>query len=219
MYWQEENDESYQIPDDVIDLQFQINASTLPVDHAWALQKAIQKELPWFTDEQANNGLHLIHTADTGNGWERPSDPDALLHLSKRTKLVLRLHKKNIDAARMLTGKILTIGEHNIQVKKAKVRPLATTSIVFSRYIVVDPTQSENDFINEFVRYLKNQRLKFKKIMAGMTHQIQTPEKTIHTKSLMVADLPIEDAVHLQQTGYGNYKTLGCGLFIPQKTM
>ncbi len=220
MYWQEEQDESvYQTPKEVIDIQFQIKAPTLPVDHAWHLQQAIQKELPWFTEEQPNNGLHLIHTADTGNGWERPSDPDALLHLSKRTKLTLRTHQNNLQACEYLLNKTLDIAGYSMEIKKLKIKPLATTTIVFSRYIAVDPTQSEVDFINEVVAYLKHKRLHFKKILAGMQHQIRTPKKIIHTRSLMIADLPLDDAVYLQQTGYGQYKTMGCGLFIPQKTM
>jgi len=219
MYWQENNNESYQIPDDVIDMQLQIKAPTLPVDHAWVLQQALQKELPWFTEQQSNNGLHLIHTADTGNGWERPSDPDALLHLSKRTKLVLRIHKESIEALKPLLGKTLDIAGHSLIIQKAKIRPLATTSIVFSRYIAVDPEQPENEFINDVVDYLKSHRLGFQKILAGMQHQIRIAKGVVHTRSLMIADLTHEDAVYLQQTGYGKHRTLGCGLFIPQKTM
>ncbi len=43
----------------------------------------------------------------------------------------------------------------------------------------------------------------------------------IITRSLLVADLALEDAVRLQETGIGphEYKKLGCGLFIAHKTV
>ncbi len=220
MYWQEDdNKEEYQIPDDVIDVHYQITAPTLPVDHAEPLQKALQSELPWFNDNEPQMGLHLIHTADTGNGWERPTDPDALLHLSKRTKLKIRIPKAYLEEAKELCGKTINVAGHPIQFNKQKILPLAKTTILFSRYVAVDPEQDENDFIIEVVDFLKNNRLNFKKIMAGMQHSIRTDDKNIFTRSLMIADLPLESAVYLQQYGYGKYRTLGCGLFIPQKTM
>ncbi|MES9880712.1 MAG: type I-MYXAN CRISPR-associated protein Cas6/Cmx6 [Sedimenticola sp.] len=38
------------------------------------------------------------------------------------------------------------------------------------------------------------------------------------TRSLMVADLSVEDAIHLQEQGIGEGRSMGCGLFIPQKS-
>ena len=39
----------------------------------------------------------------------------------------------------------------------------------------------------------------------------------MHTRSLMVADLPYEDALELQKQGIGPMRQMGFGLFIPQK--
>jgi len=39
----------------------------------------------------------------------------------------------------------------------------------------------------------------------------------MHTRSLMLADLTVEEAVKLQQQGLGADRKLGCGLFIPHK--
>ena len=44
-----------------------------------------------------------------------------------------------------------------------------------------------------------------------------SPDKTLPTRSLMLADMEVEDSVKLQQHGLGPWRQLGCGLFIPHK--
>jgi len=39
------------------------------------------------------------------------------------------------------------------------------------------------------------------------------------TRSLMLVDLDIKDALLLQSCGIGEHKLLGCGLFLPHKTV
>ncbi len=109
MYWQEtKENQRYTVPDDIVDVVYSIDCRALPVDHAYALSQAIQRALPWFAEEESV-GLHTIHVADSGNGWMRPDDPDALLHLSRRTKLTLRLPKHRIEDAGKLMGQTLDI--------------------------------------------------------------------------------------------------------------
>lgn len=121
MYWEEEtSEESFSIPEEVIDLQFKVICSSLPVDHAWPLVQAIDKVLPWFSETQA--GLHIIHCAESGNGWERPEQGDALLQLSKRTPLTLRLPAERAEDALALIGQTLDIAGHSMQILSAKRR-------------------------------------------------------------------------------------------------
>lgn len=221
MYWHEEEDvtKPFVPPDDVVDLSFDIQCRTLPVDHAYALSQAIQKELPWFADETLS-GLHVIHGAETGNGWERPQGPDALLHLSRRTKLVLRLPKTRVqDAQDGLSDKILDIDGHKMAVGKAKQRLLAVTTTLYSRSMVSDPEQSEEAFIGEQVAALKAMGLRFKKVLCGKSNNIQTPDAILATRSLLVAEMSFEDSVRLQEQGLGAHKALGCGIFTAHKTL
>ena len=73
---------------DVLDAVFAIECRSLPVDHAYALSTAIQAALPWFAQEP-QAGLHTVHGAASGAGWQRPEGEHAQLQLSRRTKLVL----------------------------------------------------------------------------------------------------------------------------------
>ncbi len=218
MYWEEESDqESFSIPQRVVDLQFKIRCPTLPVDHAWPLREAIQAQLSWFPSEP-EAGLHLIHTADSGNGWERPQQPDALLHLSKRTPLTLRLPAQRVEAAAALVGHTLDVAGHPMKILAVKTRKLAMTRFLRARYVAADPAQDEEAFIEWAVGELRGRNLRFKKILCGRNYRLFTPDTTVYTRSLMVAELPYEDAVLLQEQGLGAHRSLGCGLFLPQKS-
>ncbi|MEJ1369074.1 MAG: type I-MYXAN CRISPR-associated protein Cas6/Cmx6 [Candidatus Sedimenticola sp. (ex Thyasira tokunagai)] len=218
MYWQEEtNNAQVTIPDDVVDLVYQIRCTSLPVDHAWALATAIKGALPWFPEEPLA-GLHLIHVADSGNGWERPQGENELLYPSRRTRLVLRMPKERLDEATVLVGKTLDISGHPLEVEKAKSRKLGVTDILYSRYVISDPAWSEVEFIDWAVSQLKSMRIQFKKILCGKISQLATPQGILMTRSLMVANLSFEDAIHLQEQGIGEGRAMGCGLFIPQKS-
>ena len=218
MYWQEETEENqFTVPGDVVDLQFQINCPTLPVDHAWALSRQIQQILPWFADE-AQAGLHIIHGADSGNGWERPQGAGDLLYLSRRTRLELRLPSHRVSHAEALSGAILEIAGHSMKVGSGKTRKLSASSVLYSRYVATDPDMVEEEFTEWAVDELKELRLRFKKILCGRSFELATPEGPVQSRSLMVADLPFKDAVILQERGIGPRRSMGCGLFIPQKS-
>ena len=216
MYWQENKDnERYTVPDDIVDVAYGIRCRSLPVDHAYALSQAIQAALPWFAGEE-RAGVHTIHVAESGNGWMRPDDPNALLHLSRRTKLVLRVPKSRIDDAGRLTGQTLDIQGNPLQVEQASVRALSDLTTLFARYIVTDGAD-ENVFLQEAVKRLGDMGIRPKKMLCGIERIILTPQRAIRTRSLMLADLTLPESVRLQQQGLGTERKLGCGLFIPHK--
>ena len=129
MFWTEDNDavEEFSVPDDVLDVAFTIKCRTLPVDHAWSLSSRLLEVLPWLEEEE-QAGVHLIHGAASGNGWYRPEEtPNALLHLSRRARLRLRLPRHRLDDACELSGKTLDIGGHALRVGASEVHRLNAT--------------------------------------------------------------------------------------------
>lgn len=218
MYWQEEKnpDTRHVVPDDVVDLVYAIQCRSLPVDHAYALFKALHAVLPWL-DTEPGAGVHPIHVADSGNGWMRPGRPDDLLQLSRRTKLVLRVPQRRVDEARRLSGQRLDIAGHALQVEQASVRPLSTHTTLFSRYIATDAVLDENAFVERMHADLAAMHVHPKKMLCGIEHTIATPGQPVRTRSLMVADMPVEQSLILQRHGLGRLAHLGCGLFIPHK--
>jgi CRISPR-associated protein Cas6 len=218
MYWQQDRDpKPHTVPDDVADLAFAVRGRLLPVDHAYALAQAVGEVLPWLLqDEQV--GIHEIHVADSGNGWYRPEEASGqLLHLSRRTKLTLRLPRERLDQARMLTGRTLYVGGHPLQVGEATVRPLLAFPTLFARHVAAAEQDSEEQFLDGVARLLQQDGFPVRKLLCGRSHVIHTPDCPLLTRSLMVADLDPSESVRLQQRGLGPKRHLGCGLFIPHK--
>ena len=217
MYWQDETkDEHSVVPDDVVDLVFQIECRALPVDHAWALSQAVCAALPWLALEP-NAGVHSIHVAESGNGWKRPENAGDLLCLSRRTKLVLRTPQQRVDAAHALVGRQLDVAGHELRVEKASLRPLSALTTIFSRYVVSADGLDETAFLQRTLLDLDALGVRPKKMLCGLEKVIVTPEQPLHTRSLMLAGLTQRESVTLQQRGLGPRRLLGCGLFIPHK--
>ena len=219
MFWTEENDAAAQssVPDDVVDLAFAINCPTLPVDHAWALSQRLHEALPWL-DEEQQAGIHLIHGAASGNGWYRPEESaNALLHLSRRARLRLRLPRSRLDDARELTGSTLDISGHLLQVGASEEHPLNPLPTLFSRYVITRQAVGEEVFLQQALEHLMKLDIDCRKLLCGITHTLGFPEGPVFTRSLMVAELTPEHSVRLQQAGLGEGRKVGCGLFIPHK--
>lgn len=218
MYWEEDKPiKKTHVIDDVVDLVFGIQCKCLPVDHVHALSESVQEILPWLIDEP-NAGIHSIHGAASGNGWMRPEDPNELLHLSRRTKFELRVPGHRVEDARLLEGKVLDVSGHSVEILTATVRPLSTITILLCRYLATDEdTSDEKQVLNWVVEQLKALGVKPRKILFGIETFIQTPEGPIRTRSLMLADLEVEESLILQKKGLGPHRNLGCGLFIPHK--
>lgn len=217
MYWQEEKitEGKPVVPDDVVDLAFDIQCRTLPVDHAWALSEAVIGVLPWIAEEE-RTGVHTIHVAESGNGWMRPAHADDLLYLSRRTRLTLRLSKDRIEDAKKLTGATLSVAGNPMHVGEASVRPLGAAATIFARYVVTEEND-EDTFMRNMLARLEVLGVHPRKMLCGIEHAIATPSRTLRTRSLMLAELPHPASVLVQQRGLGPERRLGCGLFIPHK--
>lgn len=218
MFWTEEKGkEEFEIPDDVVDLVFKLDCRMLPLEHAYALSQAVKSVLDWIEEDELA-GIHQIHVAESGNGWMRPEDPiNEVLHLSRRTRMSLRIPKERIEDAKRLTGQTLDVDGYPLTLGEASIKPLSDLSTLFSRYVICDAESSEEQFLTAVAGQLQVMDIPVKKMMAGKRHVIKTPDGDITTRGVMVADLDKEHSVRLQQRGIGPGRHLGCGIFLPQK--
>nr|CAA6818366.1 MAG: CRISPR-associated protein, Cas6-related protein [uncultured Thiotrichaceae bacterium] len=220
MFWEEDEDKTlpYRAPDDVLDLSFAISCKRLPHDHAWLLYKAVEAALPWFNDDEVT-GIHPIHVAESSNGWMRPEeDDDQLLIPSRRTRMNIRIPKERLSDTLKLTGITLDINGHPLTAGKAKEKPLVNASVIFSRYVLSDESEEENDFLQRMANELKNVAdFKVKKMLCGKSHKVKTNEGSVYTRHLMIADLDSDPSIRIQQYGLSGGRKFGCGLFLPHK--
>jgi len=203
---------------DIADAVFAISCRSLPVDHAYALSQAIQAALPWFAGEP-RAGLHIIRAAESGSGWMRPEGPDTLLHLSQRTRLVLRLPQHRLEAAAAVVGRTLDVAGHALRVDRLAVRPLSRITTLISHCVLLEGCDSESEFQLAASRQLDALGIRPGEMLCGLMTAIATPGRTLRTRSLMLAGLTREQSLLLQQRGLGDERKLGCGLFIPHKAI
>ena len=219
MYWQDENDnpDTYQVPEDIVDIAFRVDCRTLPLDHAQALSTALHTALPWIAEEP-ELAIHSIHVAESGNGWMRPENTlNEVLHLSRRTRMRLRLPQQRIEEAQKLTGQILDIDGNQLKIGDSAIHKLSKQTTLFSRYVLGDNVEDEAAFMQEAHKLLLSIGIQPKKMMTGLPHRISTANGDLQSRTLMLAELDIKDSVKLQQLGLGAGRKLGCGIFLPHK--
>lgn len=216
MLWDDDEKKiDFVVPDNVVDLSFKINCKQLPTVHAWELSQALHELLPWL-EEEPEACINQIHGATTGNGWERPPDGE-LIHLSKRTRMNLRVPRTRVNDTMKLTGKKVDIAGNELEIGRATEKRLNPLGTLFSRYVVVPEGLDEDGFMLWVVDELARRDIKLRKMLCGIGHTIQTPVAVIETRSLMVADLDKETSIALQEQGIGEHRHLGCGIFMPHK--
>lgn len=217
MFWQEDiKEEDFTVPDDVQDVVFNIHSKILPMDHSNILAEALLLELPWLNDVGAS--IHGIGVAD-GNGWEQDHESGmGYYYPSRRSKLCIRIPKERISDANKLVGITLDLGRYKMAITKAlNPRLMSDMQVLFAKHVACEKELSEDDFLQKSYEQLKELDIHPKKMMAGLTRVIKIGNKNIMTRSLMVADIRKSESLILQEKGIGDYRLLGCGLFLPQK--
>jgi CRISPR-associated protein Cas6 len=221
MLWHEALDPNqYRVPDDVLDLLFEMRCRELPVDHAYLLGAALRAAAPWLA-EIPGAGIHSIYMAGSQNGWERP-DPGLGQHLvpSRRTKLTLRLPKAQVEVAcAALTGVTLDLDGMALTLGTAHTRPLSRLGTIFARQVVLEPgeAEDENRFLARVASQLRGEGIRIRKALCGKQLELAMPDGPLMTRSLMFAELGVEESVQLQQQGLGPHRWFGCGIFLPHK--
>ena len=217
MYWEDtEQGAGYKAPGDVVELVFRLGCSSLPLDHAYALRVVLERALPWFATEPRATA-YIAYGAESSNGWVRPEGDGAVIQLSRRARLNLRLPRQHVERAMRLVGSTLDIDGHSCVIRESKVRPLSAHATLFSRHLA--PAAGEEAFLNNAAGMLAELGVRPPKMMSGLSRVIRTPRHAIETRSLMIDGLKPWESVLVQQRGLGEHRKLGCGIFLPHKSI
>jgi CRISPR-associated protein Cas6 len=202
--------------DEIVDAVFAIDCRSLPVDHAWALSQAVQAALPWFAGEP-EAGLHTIHGAASGAGWQRPEGEDAQLQLSRRTRLVLRLPAQRMTDAAALTGRTLDVAGCPLRVGSLSARPLPRIASLFARNVLFAGAADEAAFLAAAAEGLRALGVEASTMLCGRDATLAAPQGGYRTRTLMLTVATPSQSLALQRRGLGEARKLGCGIFIPHK--
>ncbi len=218
MYWNDDSDKAaeYKVPDDIVDVNFKIKCTHLPLDHAYDLSTAIMQELPWAKDDE-RVGIHLIHGAESGNGWIRPSGPDDLIYPSRRTLFSIRTPQERRREVEQLAGRTIKIGDIPVELSRPSVRGLSKITTLFARYVLAQQIENEDLFLQEMADLLAQKQIAPRKMMSGRATLMRFPEGVKTARSLMIDGIEVAESVRLQQQGLGAGRKIGCGIFLPHK--
>jgi len=218
LHWQESGEPEQPLRSaSVVDAAFRIDCRQLPADHAYLLSKAVESLLPWLPGE-ASAGIHSLHGAESGNGWQRPGE-SGVIHLSRRVRLILRVPRSRLESCADINGKTLNIADARVVLGSIKVRELGPASTLFARRVISGPDESEDVFLDRVNEELAELKVTALKQLPGRMSRISTPVGEVYARSLMLAELPAADSIRVQESGLGEARALGCGLFVPHKSI
>lgn len=189
------------------DIQFELKGDAIPLDHAWALYQGLLTIAPWLANEPAL-GIHPVLGADTGSGK---------MILNRRAKLVIRFPAARLADLERLSGESFTVDGHALTLGKSKVKALTQHTPLYA-HTVCTGSEDEHAFTRDILRELDAMNITTR-FICGRPQKFFDGEKIATGYSLMLHGLPIEHAIRVQQQGLGLHRKLGCGIFIPHKSI
>ena len=206
--WPENKPEEY-IPH-MIDLQFDLVGTTIPAENALLLSDAVLKVLPWLSD-YAGAGIQHLKGAETNSG-------DATLNINRRTKMFIRAPKDRVDDMLKLCGQSLDLMGHTLQVGNFKTRAFSPFGNLYAHFVDTG-SASEEQFVQDVMRELDGHFKLRCGFICGKQQTLQSASGPLYGYSLMLHDVPPHKSLQIQDEGLGRNRLLGCGIFIPHKSI
>jgi CRISPR-associated protein Cas6 len=206
--WPENKPEEY--TPRLIDLQFDLVGTTIPADNAQLLADALQGLLPWL-GEDGGSGIQHMKGAETNTG-------DASLNINRRTKLFLRVPKTRVADAQRLVGQSLDLAGHALQIGSFKTREFSPFGNIYAHFVDTG-SATEEQFVQDVMQELDGHFQLRCGFICGKRQTLQSTSGPLHGYSLMLHDVPPHKSLQLQDEGLGRNRLLGCGIFIPHKSI
>lgn len=206
--WPEDKPEEY--APEMIDLQFDLVGTTIPADSALLLSEALIAQLPWLGDDD-RIGIQHLKGAETNTG-------DTSLHINRRSKLFLRAPKSRVDDLQQLVGKTLDLAGHALQIGNFKTRAFSPFGNIYAHFVDTG-SASEEQFVQDVMRELDGHFQIRCGFICGKQQTLKSASGPLFGYSLMLHDVPPHKSLQLQDEGMGRNRLLGCGIFIPHKSI
>ena len=192
----------------MVDVVFSLGNGTLGEDHACALSLAVRRALPWL-DEEPEAGILPLSGLARGDG---------VRFVGRRSRLVLRLpiHRSagaaSLAGARLdLDGIALTVGSSSFRLL------LPARGVVYSHFVSVG-ADDEIEFLARCGSLLAERGLK-PQLITGKARELRAAESVVRGFSLMLHGLGRAESLAVQEAGLGGHRALGCGIFVPHKSV
>jgi CRISPR-associated protein Cas6 len=200
----------------MIDVMFPVVGQSLPVDHSYELYAALSHENTWFHEPDCPARFAPI------NG--QPGTP-GLLHLTRDSRLRIRLPPEDIPQALVFAGRSLKIGNFRIRLGVPQVAPLVPAPVLRSPLVIfknaIEPA-SFLDHVRQSLDQLKIRGEAVIPVIPGGEREGEFRRRVlrIHGRSIIgyavhVENLTADESLTLQERGLGGRTRMGCGFFFP----
>lgn len=190
-----------------LDFAFPVAGDVIELDHAAALYRAVVAVLPWLDDEPLA-GVHPVRGLT-------PSSVGMLV--GGRTRIVLRVPEHRAEACAALEGADLRM-PGLLHVGCARRRELLAYPVLHSR-LVVTGAQDEPQFLRDVGAGVAELGIDCETIVGRRGELMAGPQQRWVGYSLMLHGLSAEHSLRAQERGLGLHRKLGCGLFVPHKSI
>lgn len=177
------------------------------MDHAWAMYQGLLTLAPWLADVKAI-GIHPVPGIHTGGGE---------MILNHRAKLVLRSPAAYLNDLSHLSGCTFTVSGHALSLGASRIKSLTQHTPLYA-HTVCTGSEDEKTFTRDIIAQLDSMNIS-SRFICGKPQKFFDGAKIATGYSLMLHGLPIEHAIRMQQQGLGLHRKLGCGIFIPHKSI
>ena len=189
-----------------VDLAFDLAGVRVPGDYALALQRAVLQVLEWLATEPLA-GIHPLRGPRVTEG----------VLLPRRAKLVLRVPSARLGDAATLSGARLEVGGESLTVGHAHERPLAPFPTLHAR-LVATGAEDETAFEHDLTGRLEALAVPARAVIGRRT-TLAAENGSITGYAVALHGLTPEQSLRVQDVGVGAGRLLGCGLFVPHKTI
>jgi CRISPR-associated protein Cas6 len=190
-----------------LDFAFAVAGDVIDRDHAAALYRALAALLPWLEDEPLA-GVHPMRGLT-------PSTAGMLV--GGRTRIVLRIPEHRAEACATLQGADLRIPAP-LHIGAASRRELLAYPVLHSR-LVITGAQDEAQFVRDVDAGLAELGIDCETIVGRRGELAADSQHRWVGYSLMLHGLSAEHSLRAQERGLGLHRKLGCGLFVPHKSV
>lgn len=191
---------------DTLDYLYAVAGDVLDRSYPFRLLRALEAALPWLADEPLV-GVHPMRGLTPC--------PEGFI-VGGRTRLVLRAPAARADACATLEGRLLEVPAP-LRVGRVSARELLPHPVLHAK-LVVTGADDEARFAADVESELERMQLDCE-IIIGRRGEIPAERERVSGFSLMLHGLSPADSLRAQTQGLGRHRTLGCGIFVPHKSV
>lgn len=189
----------------MIDIIFDLDGTSVPVNYPFALWSEVTRFLPWLLNAE-NAGILPLRGSISGE----------TLLLSRRTKLVLRVPTALAMQAEQLSGHQIRIDGSILTVGRCRERPLQPTTTLHAH--LVESNLSEIEFLADMKIKLQAMNVTCN-LICDKHREIRDGNQILSGFGLVLHDLKPLASMQVQNAGLGGARHFGCGIFVPFKAI